>query len=59
MNDIRAIICGVLAGVALVCGTALAIVDANQLVIGTVLGLAGTFGGYVVGLYSKPYDADE
>lgn len=58
MNDIRAIICGILAATALVCGTVLAATNADGLVIGTVLGLAGTFGGYVVGLYSSPYGGE-
>lgn len=56
--DVRAIISGTLAGLAMICGTILAAMDMQQ---GGVVcfGLASTFGGYVVGLYSEPQQNDD
>lgn len=57
MKDPRAIICGVLAALAIICGTILAFPPERDAVLVTALfGLAATFGGYVVGLYSSPHD---
>lgn len=55
--DVRSLVCGVLSAVALLCGTALAIAG-EVVAAGTAFGLSGTFGGYVVGLYSQPYDGE-
>lgn len=57
--DVRALICGILAGIALIGGVVLAAINADPMQVGVILGLAGTFGGYVVGLYSQPYDGDD
>lgn len=50
--DERAVISGILAATAIVAGTTLALmrIDAANI----LFGLASTFGGYVVGLYSEP-----
>lgn len=53
--DERARISGALAAIAMVGGIALAITSSNG--YEALLGLAGTFGGYVVGLYSDPRSA--
>lgn len=51
--DSRAIICGVLAGVAMVCGTILTAIGVEQSGV-VCFGLASTCAGYAVGLYSEP-----
>lgn len=53
--DPRTIICGTLAGIALVGSFVLAAIDANPVHVGAGFTAAGTFGGYTVGLYSSPH----
>lgn len=53
--DERARIAGVLAAIAMIGGIILAATSSNG--VEALLGLAGTFGGYVVGLYSDPRSA--
>lgn len=55
MKDFRAVVCGVLALTALVCAVS---VSENQVQFASLLGVASTFGGYVVGLYSSPRDGE-
>jgi hypothetical protein len=57
--DVRALICGLLAAIALIGGVVLAAINADPSQAAAVLGLAGTFGGYVVGLYSQPFDGGD
>jgi len=54
--DPRTIICGVLAGLALVCGAVLFALG-DSVAGSAILGFAGTALGYVVGLNSEPVDA--
>lgn len=52
--DTRAIITGSLAAIAILCGTTLAALNTNPQTIAACFGLASTFAGYAVGLYSEP-----
>lgn len=52
--DPRTIICGTLAGIALIGTFTLAAIGADPVHVGAGFAAAGTFGGYVVGLYSSP-----
>lgn len=54
--DIRAFIVGVLAALSIVGAILLAALNRDIAVVSGLLGLSGTFGGYVVGLYSEVYD---
>lgn len=54
MKDPRAIIAGTLAGIALVGGIVLAGLERDPVQIATAFGIATTFGGYAMGLYSEP-----
>lgn len=55
MNDPRAIIAGILAAIALLGGVLLAALNREPIHVAAVLGLAGTFGAYAMGLYSEPH----
>lgn len=55
--DQRAIISGVLAAMAMICGTLLTVQGMEQAGV-ACFALASTFGGYVVGLYSEPVTND-
>lgn len=52
--DTRATITGLIAGLAIICGTILAAMNANPDAVAVCYGLASTSAGYVVGLYSEP-----
>lgn len=54
--DPRAIVGGVLAALALVCGTVLAALDKDAVHVASLFALATTALGYVFGLYSEPRD---
>jgi ammonia channel protein AmtB len=54
MNDPRAIIAGILAAIALTGATLLAALNRDAVHVAALLGLAGTFGAYAMGLYSEP-----
>lgn len=54
--DIRTASFLIISIVAMVCGTVLAITGQSEAAF-TMLGLAGTCAGYIVGLHSEPYDA--
>jgi hypothetical protein len=54
MTDPRAIIAGILAAIALVGAILLSVLERDAAQAAAVLGVASTFGGYVVGLYSEP-----
>lgn len=54
MKDLRAIICGILSGIALIGAIVLAGIGAPAVHVGAAFTVASTFGAYVVGLYSSP-----
>jgi len=54
MRDLRAIICGILSGIALIGAIVLAGIGAPDVHVATAFTVASTLGAYVVGLYSSP-----
>lgn len=54
--DIRAIISGIISGLALICATILAGLDKETLIVSNLVTLAGVCAAYVVGLYSSPIE---
>jgi predicted GNAT superfamily acetyltransferase len=56
MSDVRPVICGLLAAIAIIGAIVLAAFERDATTVASLLGLAGTLAGYVVGLYSEPID---
>lgn len=54
MSDVRPVISGLLAAIAIIGAIVLAAFERDATTVASLLGLAGTLAGYVVGLYSEP-----
>lgn len=57
-TDPRTIICGILAGIALLGAIILGALEKDPTFVAAAFTASGTFGGYVVGLYSSPHSTD-